>query len=689
MSMDERALRAAASLRGAGSRLQPPDFGVLAERRRRRAARRAAIGSAVAVAAVLLVVVALRPFQTIPPVVTEPSTASSTSSTTTVIDPALLDQMYANAVNQLGWQDVTPETWYALTGEACSSGAWDETSIHVLAQRFLQEQGLEGRATAADLPMVIWLNMHVLCPDSAPPDARPPSKLGGATGSIKLPPMMSTVPVPPPVMPDLWAGAMVDGATVTVSNATAGTVAEISMSVSPKAEGGSGVGRVRLQKDAVVIDECCEPAAGLWYRWLLATTDLAPGSRPGEVTDVDAAGRLLIVDPNGFALRATTPDGDVKGEWRSEGKSPVAPEDAAWSPDASLIAFIGRSNEEAVLSVFGLEARGLGEASVLDSGPSDGVHPAFPAVDRYGRVWYVLVDEASQVKTADGGLVHGLVPETARGRIADPNTGDIVDGIAYEGSVVDQSFDASGTYLIVTYADGRVAWYSTDGGSGILADGGYASADWHSNTAVQPVTVHGTVICPDAAGTSFESDLDGDGRPETVVVSRPPGSGESIISVCGTTLEVEPFHVGDVNKPVEAFPMDVDADGVTELLLGAPTGGPIVLAGTVLRFDENRWADLGVGLDVTVVGRTGSSFGCVDVDDDGVKELVSETYQMDADTLAGATRIDWERTVVWDSNGTPGTAYSGSIDPRTDGASARDLVDGTCGDSTIVEAPQG
>jgi len=40
-------------------------------------------------------------------------------------------------------------------------------------------------------------------------------------------------------------------------------------------------------------------------------------------------------------------------------------------------------------------------------------------------------------------------------------------------------------------------------------------------------------------------------------------------------------------------------------------------------------------LDVTVVGRTGSSFGCVDVDDDGMRELASESYELDADILDG------------------------------------------------------
>lgn len=130
----------------------------------------------------------------------------------------------------------------------------------------------------------------------------------------------------------------------------------------------------------------------------------------------------------------------------------------------------------------------------------------------------------------------------------------------------------------------------------------------------------GTIVCPEKThpwSPRFENDLDGDGRPETIAVDR-PAIGETTIAVCGTGLTVEPFQVGDVNKPAEVFPMDVDADGVAELLVGGPTGGPIRFAGTVLRFEREPWVDLGLGLDVTVVGRTGSSFGCVDIDEDRV-----------------------------------------------------------------------
>jgi len=72
---------------------------------------------------------------------------------------------------------------------------------------------------------------------------------------------------------------------------------------------------------------------------------------------------------------------------------------------------------------------------VWDRGPSGGVHPAFPVIDRQGRVWYVVVDEACQVPPAAG----GLVPETVEGRVVDGHTGEIVDGTA-SGTLVDQGY---------------------------------------------------------------------------------------------------------------------------------------------------------------------------------------------------------------------------------------------------------
>lgn len=299
-----------------------------------------------------------------------------------------------------------------------------------------------------------------------------------SSSTTELRPVLPTVQVSSPERPVRWAGAKSDGVAVTVRRVEGGRVmAEVAAPVA-RGEGGTAVSKVLMQDDAVVVNTCCEPAPGQWLRWILDTGEMVKGPWFGQVDDVDAAGRLLAADANGFVVLAATPEGHMLARWGSgaDGSPAVAPEDAAWSPDGSLIAFVGTEPAgDVILAVFEAGAEGLEEAAVLDRGPADGVHPAFPLIDRQGRVWYVLVDESSQVPTA----ASGLVPETVGGRVVEVATGEVIDEVGYDGSVVDQSIDASGSYLIITYADGRVVWRTTDGSaSGTLADDSYISADW-------------------------------------------------------------------------------------------------------------------------------------------------------------------------------------------------------------------
>jgi hypothetical protein len=69
-----------------------------------------------------------------------------------------------------------------------------------------------------------------------------------------------------------------------------------------------------------------------------------------------------------------------------------------------------------------------------------------------------------------------LLRGTGFARVVDPATGEVVGSFSYGGRVVDQQYDASGSWLIVTLEDGRVVWFG-GGGSGELATG-YLAAAW-------------------------------------------------------------------------------------------------------------------------------------------------------------------------------------------------------------------
>ena len=66
--------------------------------------------------------------------------------------------------------------------------------------------------------------------------------------------------------------------------------------------------------------------------------------------------------------------------------------------------------------------------------------------------------------------------ETATARVLDPTTGALVTTFSYGGRVVDQAYDATHTWLLVTMDDGTVRWFG-GGQQGDLGTG-YTAAAW-------------------------------------------------------------------------------------------------------------------------------------------------------------------------------------------------------------------
>jgi hypothetical protein len=53
--------------------------------------------------------------------------------------------------------------------------------------------------------------------------------------------------------------------------------------------------------------------------------------------------------------------------------------------------------------------------------------------------------------------------------VADSSTGAIIEEFQYSRDVIDQNFDATGSWLVITLADGTVEWRSLTPASSIPA----------------------------------------------------------------------------------------------------------------------------------------------------------------------------------------------------------------------------
>ena len=190
--------------------------------------------------------------------------------------------------------------------------------------------------------------------------------------------------------------------------------------------------------------------------------------------------------------------------------------------------------------------------------------------------------------------------------------------------------------------------------------------------------------CLETEGAAAVADLDGDGEDESIFVADPAGTTSLI--VCGSDLVVAPFDFGGTNKPVQLYAIDVEDDERFELLVGTTTGaGPFT--GTLLRLVDGEIVDAHINLSVTPppLGQSeGESFGCVDVDDDGITDLVSVNYQLDASAIEEATTVAWNQTGMLDD--VAGATRDGIFDIGSERDEAVALMNGTCRDHTIVVA---
>lgn len=240
--------------------------------------------------------------------------------------------------------------------------------------------------------------------------------------------------------------------------------------------GTSSVAGVDLAPDgsSTLVDVCCEPAAGSTWEVLLDSGDAqrcCDLSEPAYAPDGERVAGITMQWP-------VVLEGDGKGRYgpvagidfapRSGDEPLCAAAGAAWSPDGTRLAFVTADDcatGEWALRVLDLRtATSLADAAVFD--PPAGRGYWAPAFRSDGRLVVVL--------QTPGGEVFEFTDSD--GLVLDPATGEVDASFDYAGAVRSQSYDATGTWLLVTHVDGTVEWQGR--GSSGTVPGTYIDADW-------------------------------------------------------------------------------------------------------------------------------------------------------------------------------------------------------------------
>jgi hypothetical protein len=281
-------------------------------------------------------------------------------------------------------------------------------------------------------------------------DVAPTGNGGGGSASTR-----GTATPDGPPRPQRWFGVL-DGAVVVAEGEAVAPVVE------PGAldEFGETPILVRLGAETLFVSFCCEPAEGE-----AAAVDLTDGtvfeSWSGIISSVTGDDRWARVLTNGMQVLVEAPRGEALATTTREF---LLPAHTALSPDGEAMAVVGVGAGEDVLYALPPGTPFFEDGTELARGAQNRVTPALPVIDGDGRVWYV------QDRRRAGERIHVLV--------VDPASGEAVEDFDHPKSVVDQDFDASGTWLLVVFADGTLGWRSITGETGDLPGEGWTTADW-------------------------------------------------------------------------------------------------------------------------------------------------------------------------------------------------------------------
>ena len=151
-----------------------------------------------------------------------------------------------------------------------------------------------------------------------------------------------------------------------------------------------------------------------------------------------------------------------------------------------------------------------------------------------------------------------------------------------------------------------------------------------------------TVQCPlEQIDDTAYADLNGDGWFETLTLAEGLSGDNTLISVCGSSLDIPVLAVPvspDFIPPTRVLVLDIEGDGSDELLL--TSFDPDGFSGPIARYSEGML--IATGQTVSLAPIRGESFGCVDLDGDGVRDLVNYSYSFVGGTdISNSTSLDY------------------------------------------------
>lgn len=168
--------------------------------------------------------------------------------------------------------------------------------------------------------------------------------------------------------------------------------------------------------------------------------------------------------------------------------------------------------------------------------------------------------------------------------------------------------------------------------------------------------------CPDSGVDAVrEGDLDGDGNPETLVVSHDESATQRTLRACNTALAIPPLEL-EPGSPLAIGVLQPTSDPAATLLIGEPDEAGV--CAKTYRMAMSAHALIEVGWDGCWGLGTGTSIGCRDVD--GQSTIVAYQYSyVGGDALDNSTAMNID---VLSLDGVPLDSFSLTLPDQIDAA---------------------